>query len=120
MPMICSCHSLATLSSFCTAAPNGRIQLFETMKRDGVGSLRNVVKATRLRRHTPPSQQPRSRQVTGRHTKTEILKAQARGRAVCFQMGRDDHLCVDPAALIGQFEQHPCEKPFSLHRFQRL
>lgn len=47
--------------------------------------------------------------MTGHHTKAEILKAQAKGRAVCLQMGRVDHLCVDPAALIGQLEQQPCE-----------
>ena len=43
MPMICSCDTLFIPSSFCSAVQTGRIQLFETMKRDGAGSLENVV-----------------------------------------------------------------------------
>ena len=55
MPMIWSCDTLFMLSfghsfepvavmpSLCSAVLTGRIQLFETTKRDGAGSLENVV-----------------------------------------------------------------------------
>jgi hypothetical protein len=57
--MILACDNLPTLSSVCSAVLIGRTQLFETMKRDGAGSLGNVLNATRLRRQTPPRHRPR-------------------------------------------------------------
>jgi len=61
MPIIIGYATLFMLSSFCSAVLGGPIQLFETMKRGGAGLLANVVKPTRLRRQTPPRQQPRPR-----------------------------------------------------------
>jgi hypothetical protein len=43
MPIMRSCVIWFMLSSFCFALLSGRIQLLETVKRDGGGSLKNMV-----------------------------------------------------------------------------
>ena len=58
MPRMGVCAMSFMLSSLCSAVLKGRNQLFETMKRDGAGSLENVVTSSQGHKAQTPNTVP--------------------------------------------------------------